>query len=730
MLYKNKDINAEINLKNIDLGDIKINFYTEDKGTASIRVFINWNDKPVDLNKINMRPLLNLYLEDGSVFEDEPLKIVMSDKGIVQYNIPPNVIRHVGKANAKLFLVNENESIHAVNFSFNIIDSGIETPVRKELSFNLVDESIRKIVKENALTLLNDSFKTDVETSLKDYLTANSTLFKGAKGDKGDTGAQGVQGLQGEKGEKGEPGDTQKLVARNVVASGENKPLITFVDDDGRTEVLQKWEPILKEKGNKLTIPLITGWMDDPNNHSVITWGDVHRLKKEYDVEFVSHTHTHQHANTLTAKEVDKEFKESKRVLEREGLTHNIIVQPYGENTEDVRRLSRNYFRANIGTREGVNVLPFETFNAYRISLGENLYTTFEEYKEQIDKAIKENAWLIFKSHSQYTTFDDNQLQLIRQIIDYARENDMVEVSLEEGLDLFGNLIDAGDYPARTLGADYYVMDKKGYIYSNKYGISYRSVTNYGSDINSPVENFEYGLTHEQIYGPRVKGFPENKAGTLETYRSTVDYYSFQFYYPYDNNNVYKRIFDRNLNTWGNFEKQNADYIVTSTNNSLNSTPVAEFNTGITKEIVQTVNATGFPENKAGILETNKLNPVSYCYQLYYIYNSNRIYKRFYDSVNNWTAWERVDNTRLYLNLKTTVNVEVPPNSSVEVTISMPGVTNNDNVVATPVAGIEQGLMYNAFINTTDSVRIRFYNYTSSAVVTNRPYKIDIIKPI
>ncbi|KXA41257.1 BppU family phage baseplate upper protein [Staphylococcus simulans] len=212
MLYKNKDINAEINLKNIDLGDIKINFYTEDKGTASIRVFINWNDKPVDLNKINMRPLLNLYLEDGSVFEDELLKIVMSDKGIVQYNIPPNVIRHAGKANAKLFLVNENESIHAVNFSFNIIDSGIETPVRKELSFNLVDDAIRRIIKESTLTLLDDSFKTDVNEALKSYVMENSDLFQGPKGDhceqgiKGEQGIEGKQGPQGLQGIKGETG--------------------------------------------------------------------------------------------------------------------------------------------------------------------------------------------------------------------------------------------------------------------------------------------------------------------------------------------------------------------------------------------------------------------------------------------------------------------------------------------------------------------------------------------
>ena len=119
---------------------------------------------------------------------------------------------------------------------------------------------------------------------------------------------------------------------RSIIATSKRKfPMMTFIDDDGRTEVLQKWEPILKEKGNKLTIPLITQWMDDPNNTSVITWDDVHRLKNTYGVEFVNHTHTHQHANSLTAKQVEEEFKEAKKVLQREGLSHDIIVQPYGE---------------------------------------------------------------------------------------------------------------------------------------------------------------------------------------------------------------------------------------------------------------------------------------------------------------------------------------------------------------------------------------------------------------
>lgn len=184
-IFKNKDISTNINERGVDIGSIDANFYTEDEQTASIRIFVKWNDKPVNLNLVNMRPVLNLYMQDGSIFEDEAVKIVMPESGVIQYNVPVNVIKHVGKVNAKLFLVNENESIHAVNFSFNIIDSGVEGPVRKELSFNLVDDAIRKIIKESTLTLLDDTFKADVNEALKAYVMANPDVFKGPKGDAG-----------------------------------------------------------------------------------------------------------------------------------------------------------------------------------------------------------------------------------------------------------------------------------------------------------------------------------------------------------------------------------------------------------------------------------------------------------------------------------------------------------------------------------------------------------------
>src|SRR5699024_8863354 len=186
--------------------------------TVSIRIFIKWNNHPINLNKVNMKPVLNLYMEDGSIFEGEKVEIIIPESGVIQYKIPSNVIKHVGKVKAKLLLENETDSIHVANFNFTIVDSGTEEPVRKELSFNLVDEAIRRIVQISAIELLGDDFENRLNEDVVKHLDSNPELFKGEKGDtgeqgiqgerglKGDTGERGPQGIQGPRGEKGEQG--------------------------------------------------------------------------------------------------------------------------------------------------------------------------------------------------------------------------------------------------------------------------------------------------------------------------------------------------------------------------------------------------------------------------------------------------------------------------------------------------------------------------------------------
>lgn len=251
-IYKNKDIAVNVNEKNADVGFIDANFYTEDKSTSSIRITIKSNDSSVDLSKTNLTPKLDLFHSDGSIFMDENINIVLPEQGIIQYKISDRVIKHPGKVNAKLFLKNETQSVHVANFNFTIKDSGITEAVSKEITINLVDETIRKIIKEDAMELLGENFENNLNESVLSHIETNAELFKGPKGDKGDVGPQGPQGIKGDTGEtgpqgpKGDKGDKGVVVSDNtdivllngIVAPDSNKKPTYRVFDYGNAKTI------------------------------------------------------------------------------------------------------------------------------------------------------------------------------------------------------------------------------------------------------------------------------------------------------------------------------------------------------------------------------------------------------------------------------------------------------------------------------------------------------------
>ena len=239
----NKNTDLEFSLqKGTEKGGVYTNFYTEDKGSASIRIRLSSNGHYLDLTKIDLKPVLFLFHEDGSIFDIRDFINVMPDKGLIQYNLSDNVIAHAGKVKAKLFLKNTEQSVHVANFTFDIKDSGIEGAVEKEVSVNIVDDAVRRIVKENAIEILGDGFEQRLNTDVINHLDSNPELFKG---DKGDVGAQGIQGprgyqgIQGIKGEKGDTGDTLKYANLSTSEKEDIKSNITdqavtdFVLEDG-----------------------------------------------------------------------------------------------------------------------------------------------------------------------------------------------------------------------------------------------------------------------------------------------------------------------------------------------------------------------------------------------------------------------------------------------------------------------------------------------------------------
>lgn len=209
MIYKNSDFNANINNETVEVNKkTKTNFYTADKGTAQVRVYVTWNGKKLDLNKYNLVPQLDLFLEDGSIFLNEVITDVDEENGIIYYEVPSNIIVHVGKVDAKLFLKNDNQKVHVANFSFNILDSGVDGKVNKEVSVNLVEDTVRNIIQEEAMDLLDADFKAEVFEGFQTYVNENVEQFKGPKGDTGDTGLKGDTGAKGDKGDTGERGAT------------------------------------------------------------------------------------------------------------------------------------------------------------------------------------------------------------------------------------------------------------------------------------------------------------------------------------------------------------------------------------------------------------------------------------------------------------------------------------------------------------------------------------------
>lgn len=193
-MFKQGEVTARIDERGIDLGNINVNLYTMDNSTAVLDIHIKKRNIfseekefiPVNLNQTSFRPVLHLIAEDNSIFANEELEIVKAEEGHVRYNVSDYVTNHVGRVQAKLFLIDEDsstdDSSHVADFYFKVNDSGLTKAIGKEIHVDMLDDIVERILLK------------DIER------------FRGPKGDKGDTGPQGPKGDKGADGVDGEIG--------------------------------------------------------------------------------------------------------------------------------------------------------------------------------------------------------------------------------------------------------------------------------------------------------------------------------------------------------------------------------------------------------------------------------------------------------------------------------------------------------------------------------------------
>ena len=242
-----------------------------------------------------------------------------------------------------------------------------------------------------------------------------------------------------------------------IAGTTKRKPMLTIIDDDGHKQFREIYTQFL-EKGIPITCAIDpVNWIE--GNAKFMTWEDVHVLKK-LGCEFVVHGNVRWNWPDLSggyATEQDfRNYVEAAQLAFKEhGLTaYDIGVYPQGHNNIETRNVMHEYFRACIITgpngAELYSVPPVKTYRLPRYvfvhDTNENGHSTLAESKKQIDNIVQDNGWLILCGHSYYAGFNDECIQNLLAMCDYAKEKGVQIVSASDGLDAFGNLMEIGDY--------------------------------------------------------------------------------------------------------------------------------------------------------------------------------------------------------------------------------------------------------------------------------------------
>ena len=267
--FKQGKVIARIDERGIDLGNINVNLYTMDNSTSALDIHIKKRNifseereyVPVNLNQTTFKPVLHLITEDNSIFTNEELEVVKAEEGYVRYNVSDYVTRHVGRVQAKLFLIDEdssNDSSHVADFYFKVNDSGLTKAIGKEIHVDMLDDIVERILLK------------DIER------------FRGPQGDKGDPFKYGdftQEQIQSLKGDKGDPFTFEDFTQEQIQSlKGDKGDPFTY--EDFTQEQLDKLKPELPNFSNwqkyKLTNDDGTNFYDanlqiDFNNNEQLT---------------------------------------------------------------------------------------------------------------------------------------------------------------------------------------------------------------------------------------------------------------------------------------------------------------------------------------------------------------------------------------------------------------------------------------------------------------------------
>ena len=123
--------------------------------------------------------------------------------------------------------------------------------------------------------------------------------------------------------------------------------------DDGWKSARTIAYPILKKYGFSATLFLYTDLIESKQTSLALSWDDVRFLKDSGLFEIGSHTVTHSDLNKISEEQLQRELKESRRIIfEKVGVTPEILAYPDGVFDERSIKMMKN-----LGYKAGFTVI-------------------------------------------------------------------------------------------------------------------------------------------------------------------------------------------------------------------------------------------------------------------------------------------------------------------------------------------------------------------------------------
>lgn len=429
---------------------------------------------------------------------------------------------------------------------------------------------------------------------------------------------------------------------------------VTFTDDDGHEEFYTIIRPLCLEKNCKYTSAYVTGSAN-------MTDAQLTQLQADGLFEFISHSNSHISPDDRTDSELRADFAASVAWLKAHNMNYHGYAAPGGNSNARTRRIIKEYFDYNLSGFEGISTSPLYQFDIPRVTLfAPNTTFDLSTYTAWVDKVYEKGGWLVFIGHCWEEEFDP---EMLGDLIDYIQEKGIEIISTAEGVERYGNLVDLGDHSLQndelheflSVGVDGSVASSGGILIQND-----KTVT-----IDTPIDYFPRDKLTCLAIVNGASAFPDAEGGNLWTMRisqllkngNASDIDSFQLWFPYFHQSIYKRRWNTATNAWGEFTKIGPGdipgSIITNANAYIASSTPADFASsyGTVKVVITPIYSSNteissFPTGTPGYLITYNIQVAGSYGQVRQEYKpqrSNLVFTRWWNGVaNNWSAWKRI----------------------------------------------------------------------------------------